>query len=220
MYRYILLLTWYCATTSADTLTSFEHAAINPCPHNGRWVQYSAAAEYFQLSLIEVDDRLQAVTSSAAMDPAQQLANSRALILAVGRLVPRLSSAKDISSLVIQLRQAKLRPVESGHHTEYLRLALMRQYLRLDARAAAVMADFLHQLLLLETGWQLLAAELDFNETPAQLLQRQQAIVSNWRVEIAPRFDALITPDEPEQLNILLRDDVSYLCQLDDNMAQ
>ena len=211
------MLPWYCAAISADTFTSFEQAAIAPCPNNGRWVQYSAAAEYFQHSFLEVNNRLQAVNSAETIEPAQQLADSRALILAVGRLVPRLSTAKDLASLVIQLRQAKLSPVESGHHTEYLRQALMRQYLRLDAKSADVMADFLHQLLQLETGWQLLAAGLEFTQTPAQLLQQQQAVYRNWSSEIAPRFQTLITSTEPGQMNILLHDDVSYLCQLESN---
>ena len=69
----------------------------------------------------------------------------------------------------------------------------------------------------LETGWQLLAAGLDINETPAQLLQRQQAIYSSWNTEIAPRFKTLLAQHEPEQLNILLHDDVSYLCQQANN---
>lgn len=213
MYRYIFILVWYCAATSAANLTSFEQAAIDPCLHNGRWVQYSAAATYFQHSFMVLDNKLQAVISAKAINPAQQLADNRALISAVGRLVPRLSDAKDLAPLVIQLRRTELSPVESGHHTEYLRLALMRQYLRADANAAAVMADFLHQLLQLETGWQLLTAGLDINETSAQLLQRQQAMHSSWNTDIAPRFRTLIAADEPEQLNILLQDDVSYLCQ-------
>lgn len=217
MYLYIFILTWFCGALSADTLTSFEQASITPCQHNGRWVQYSAAPAYFQQSFIEIDNKLQAVTSARAIHPTHQLADSRALISAVGRILPRLSDAKDLAPLQIQFRQAKLSPVESEHHTEYLRLALMRQYLRLDTKAAAVMADFLHQLLQLETGWQLLAAGLDINETPAQLLQRQQAIYSSWNTEIAPRFKTLLAQHEPEQLNILLHDDVSYLCQQANN---